>query len=168
MPRKSVNKVANNISDDGLLSKNRSWLDDGQMNTPTRPEWRKRLIKTMYAWAEKQTSLEIMQFCIEYKLPRNRFYDWAARYPEIKDALNDMRLMISSNRKVGSMTKALDGNYAYRDMHMLDPDWHAINKYHADLKKEEEKAAHTFIINTDKPKVVSKEEMKENNDRQSS
>ena len=42
---------------------------------------------------------------------------------------------------------------------MYDPEWHAINKYHSDMRKEEEKQSHTFIINDAKPRIVSKEEM---------
>ena len=100
-----------------------------------------------------------MQFCIEYKIPYRTLKEWIEKYPEVKEAYNDVKLAVACHRRLGSMNKKLDGAYAYKDMHMYDPEWHAINKYHSDMRKEEEKQSHTFIINDAKPRIVSKEEM---------
>lgn len=128
---------------------------------PGRSEWRQRLINSMLIWAQSENALEIMQFCMEYKISYFSLREWVKKYPDLKEAYDYVKMMIACHRRTGSMLKRLDGNYAYKDMHMYDTEWHAINKYHADLKKEEEKQAHTFIINTDKPVVVSKAEMEE-------
>jgi hypothetical protein len=107
-----------------------------------------------------------MQFCIEYKIPYRTLKEWIDKYPEIKEAYADVKLAVACHRRLGSMNKKLDGAYAYKDMHMYDPEWHAINKYHSDMKKDEEKQSHTFIINDSKPRIVSKEEMAGNSEEE--
>ena len=101
----------------------------------------------------------MMQFCIEYKIPYRTLKEWIDKYPEVKRAYNDAKMTVACHRRMGSMNKKLDGSYAYKDMHLYDPEWHAINKYHSDMKKEEEKQAHTFVIDMRKPKMVTKEQM---------
>lgn len=145
------------------LSNSRSWMDFLDKETlgvyAGKDEWREKLIYTLLKWSEKQTSLEIMQFCLEYKIPYTTMKEWIEKYPDVKQAYNNAKLSIGCHRRIGSMNKKLDGAYAYKDMHIYDPEWHAINKYHSDMKKEEEKQAHTFIISDAKPRIVSKEEM---------
>ena len=145
------------------LSNSRSWIDFLSKDTLAayagKDEWRERLIYTLLKWAEKPSSLEVMQFCIEFKLPYSTFKQWVEKYPEIKQAYSEAKLILACHRRVGSMNKKLDGAYAYKDMHVYDPEWLAINKYHSDMKTEEAKQSHTFIINDAKPKIVSKEEM---------
>lgn len=162
-PKKAPRAALQYKGETESLSNSRSWMDFLDKETlslfPGKDSWRKRLINTMLIWAEKSTSLEVMQFCIQFKIPYTTLREWDNKYPDIHDAYVFMKLMIATHRKVGSMTKKLDGTYAYKDMHMYDPEWHPINKYHSDMKKEEEKQAHTFIISDAKPRIVTKEEM---------
>lgn len=168
MVKKAISKSSNSIADNGELSNSRSWLDfldkDSLSAFPGRDEWRKRLIFTMLKWSEKSTSLEVLQFCMEYKIPYRSLKEWVDKYQDVKDAYEDVKLSLACHRRVGSMNKKLDGNYAYKDMHMYDPEWFAINKYHSDMKKDEDKQAHTFIINDAKPRIISKREMKGDED----
>lgn len=162
---KVVAKIDHSSSRDKEVSNSRNWIDFLDQETlnifPGRDDWRGRLIHTMLKWAEKETSLEIMQFCIEYKIPYTTLREWDKKYEDVRKAYAFMKLMIACHRRVGSMNKKLDGAYAYKDMHCYDPEWHDVNKYHSDLKKEEEKQAHTFIINDIKPRIVTKEELSE-------
>ncbi len=161
-------KTIQSSNDDGRVSNSRGWIEFIDKETllafPGRDDWRKRLINSMLTWSEKSTSLEVLQFCLEYKLPYNTLREWVIKYPDLKEAYENVKLFIACHRRVGSMNKKLDGAYAYKDMHMYDPEWHEINKYHSDMKKEEEKQAHTFIINDAKPRIVSKEEMLSNSE----
>jgi hypothetical protein len=155
-------KLINPNIDNQLLSENRTWAsgsEDIPLENPTNQQWRKRLISTMYHFAEDPENLEIMQFVAKYKIQRSKLYRWADTYPDVKSAFEDMKLLIAGNRRVGTMKKGLDGQFAYRDMHCYDPEWLEVNKYHADLKKDEERQSHTFIIKSDKPVVISKEEL---------
>jgi hypothetical protein len=159
----SVKKKFEYIGDASELSNSRTWVDFLSKETlnlyPGKDEWRQRLIYTLLKWSERKESLEIMQFCIEYKIPRSTLWEWVDKYPDVKEAYENAKLAVACHRRLGSMNKKLDGVYAYKDMHMYDPTWHAINKYHSDMKKEEEKQSHTFIINDGKPRIISKEEM---------
>ncbi len=163
MKKKTEAKVSQYSKDSLELSNSRTWIDFLDQETlslyPGRDEWRQKLIYTMLTWAEKQASLEVMQFCLQYKIPYRTLKEWVDKYPEIKRAYDDVKLAIACHRRLGSMHKKLDGAYAYKDMHLYDPEWHAINKYHSDMRKEEEKQAHTFIISNEKPRIVSKQEM---------
>ena len=165
--KKEPVKVTQYSCDVDELSNSRTWQDFLSKEVlalyPGRDDWRKRLIHTMLTWSEKKDSLEIIQFCLEYKLPRRTLQTWADKYPEIKEAYEDMKLHIACHRRIGSMNKKLDGAYAYKDMHIYDPEWHSINKYHSDMKTEESKQSHTFVIDTRKPIIVSKEEMETSN-----
>ena len=163
MAKRKVAEITNNTTDIQPLTSVSTWTDfinnDAYMLFPSKQDWRQRLICTLLEWASKPDSLEITDFAMEMKLRRATLYEWADKYPDIKDALNHARLMIGSRRRKGAMMKKLDGSYAYRDMHCYDPEWLAINKYHSEMKTEEAKQSHTFIINDAKPKIVSKEEM---------
>ncbi len=162
MAKKPVENSNPNV-DNGLLSNSRSWTDFMDQSTLEvfcgRDEWRQRLIRTMYSWSERSTSLEVLQFCMEYKIPYGTLREWDRRHPDISTAYQAMKLNIACHRRLGSMNKKLDGAYAYKDMHMYDPEWLAINKYHSDMKKEEDKQPNVFIVNNGKPRIVSKEEM---------
>jgi len=158
-------QAANPIVDDGLLSNSRSWLDFMDEDTlsafPGKDEWRQRLIKTMYQWSENPSSLEILQFCMAYKIPYNTLRNWEQAYPDIGKAYKEVKLNIACHRRVGTMNKKLDGAYAYKDMHWYQPEWHEINKYHSDMKKDEEKQPTTFVLTDLKPKVKTQEEMQQ-------
>jgi hypothetical protein len=166
--KKEPVKALQYSGDANELSNSRTWQDFLDQDTlsafPGRNDWRKRLIYTMLSWSEKKDSLEIMQFCIAYKLPYTTLREWVLKYPDIKHAYENVKLAVACHRRVGSMNKKLDGAYAYKDMHMYDPEWHAINKYHSDMRTEEAKQSHTFVIDTTKPRIVSKEEMIANNE----
>jgi|SRR5271156_4637260 len=160
---KTGSKALQYSGDADEVSNSRSWVDFLDQETlslyPGRDSWRKRLIHTMLTWAEDVTSLEVLQFCMKFKIPYMTLREWEKKYSDVHEAYAFMKLMIACHRRVGSMNKKLDGAYAYKDMHVYDPEWLAINKYHSEMRKDEDKQAHTFIINDAKPRIVSKEEM---------
>lgn len=158
-----LSQTPDNSTDIKPLTNRNTWIDfiknDAYMEFPEKQDWRNRFIFTLLEWASKHDSLEIVDFAIEMKMRREQIYVWAQKYPDIGQAYEQAKLIIASRRRKGAMLKKLDGAYAYKDMHVYDSEWLAINKYHSDMKKEEEKQAHTFIINDAKPRIVSKEEM---------
>lgn len=164
-----VSQTTNNSTDIKPLSKPVSWNDylnnKAYMEFPEKDDWRKRFTCTMLEWASQEDSLEITDFMIEMKMHRQTLYKWADKYEDIREALDITRLILGSRRRKGALTRKYDKDMALRDMHCYDPEWLAINKYHSDMKKEEEKQAHTFIINDAKPRIVSKEEMLESSEK---
>lgn len=170
MSKKVSSKSGNITIDTRELSNSRSWQDFLDKETLAiycgKDEWRERLIHTMYKWSERPASLEVLQFCMEYKIPYMTLREWERKYPDIGEAYKNMKLNIACHRRLGSMNKKLDGAYAYKDMHCYDPEWLAINKYHSEMKKDEEKQSHTFVINTSKPHIISKQEMAGESDKE--
>ena len=162
---KAEKKPTNHTKDIQPLSNTRTWREfmenDAYMLFPGKDDWRKRFIYTLLEWSTKEDSVEITDFALEMKMRRQTIYEWASRYPDLKDALDFARLQIGSRRRKGALTRKFDKDVVFKDMHKYDPEWLEINRYHSEMKTEESKQAHTFIINDTKPKIVSKEELAE-------
>jgi hypothetical protein len=145
------------------LANNRTWMealqDSAFMMFPERDDWRKRFIYTMLEWASREDSLEITDFAIEMKMHRSMLYRWIGKWQDIKESFEIAKLMIASRRKKGALTRKFDKDVVFKDLHKYDSEWLEVNKYHSDMKKEEEKQSHTFIINDSKPRIVTREEM---------
>jgi len=145
------------------LTNNRTWRDfiedDAFMLFPEKDDWRKRFMYTMLEWAEKEDSLEITDFALEMKMRRPLLYEWCDKFPDFKAAFDHVKLMIGSRRRKGALVRKFDKDVVFKDMHKYDPEWLDINKYHSDMKKEEDKQPHVFIVDGSKPRIVSKEEM---------
>lgn len=161
--KKDTKETSNHSKDIEPLATNRTWSDfiknDSFMLFPEKLDWRNRFIYTMLEWASKDDSLEITDFALELKMHRSMLYRWINTYSDIKDAYDQVKLMIASRRKKGALTKKFDKDVVFKDLHKYDPEWLEINKYHSDMKTEEAKQSHTFIINDAKPRIVTKEEM---------
>lgn len=145
------------------LSNNRTWLqmvqDNAYMMFPEKDDWRKRFILTLLEWASREENLEITDFAIDMKMHRSMLYRWVGKYPDIKEAFDMAKLMVGSRRKKGALKKVFDKDVVFKDLHKYDPEWLEINKYHSDMKKDEDKQMHTFIISNTKPTVKTKEEI---------
>src|SRR5678815_1597221 len=50
--------------------------DQSFLYNPEKLDWRNRLIYTLFSWASLDTSLDIVQFCMEYKMHRRTLYKW--------------------------------------------------------------------------------------------
>lgn len=125
-----------------IISKPSTWHEALQRESwlyfPDKQDWRERLINTMYEWAQLDDSLEITQFCIEWKIPRRTLYGWRDAHPDIKQAIDDIKIILGNRRRLGVIHKKFDKDMVLKDMHCYDPEWLEINKYHAELKRQEE------------------------------
>lgn len=152
------------------LTNNRTWLecmqDNAFMMFPEKDGWRNRFIYTLLEWASKEDSLDITDFPLEMKMHRSMFYRWIEKWPDIKQAHETAKLMLATRRRKGALTRKFDKDVVFKDLHKYDSEWLEINKYHSDMKKDEDKQAHTFIINGSKPRIVSKQEMVSENEEE--
>lgn len=76
----------------------------------------------MYLWSDEKDVLEIEQFCIKYKIPRRTLYNWREKYPDIKETIYDVKLILTSLRRIYAMTKQIDRAYAFKNLHQYDPE----------------------------------------------
>lgn len=134
-------KTQQYIADRKLISKGHSWHDamtnESFLFFPEKASWRERFIATIYEWAEKPDSLELMDFCMEYRIPRETIYEWLSKHEDIKAAYTNAKLILGSRRRKGALKREYDKDIAMRDMHVYDSEWLAVNKYHAQLKNQE-------------------------------
>lgn len=155
--KKTTSKSKSNQStvNPDLLSKPASW--EHLTVNPSDDVWRKKLINTMYFWAEDPKSIEIQQFCIQYRIFYDTLQDWVPVYEDFAKAYRRFKLMIAANRRMGSVLREFDKDCVHRDMHIYDPE------YQESINKEEESKAIPAINLTAclcKPKITSAEEMR--------
>jgi hypothetical protein len=119
----------------------------------------------MYEWIENEENIEVMQFCIEYKIPYMTLKDWTAKYPDIDKAYKDIKLMLASRRRVGATKRKYSESMILKDIHVYDPEWLAINRYNAELKNIEAQQGNILIemhaapvTGRVTPRVIAKEE----------
>jgi DNA mismatch repair ATPase MutS len=130
---------------------------DPTSNQPDCDKWRLRLIVTMLTWASSPDALEIMGFCIRYRISRETLHNWAKEYEDIARALEEMKLFIAAHRRIGCMKKQLDNHSAFRNIHLLDPEEDAVNRYHADLKKKNELEEQVrYLVEIVRPKIIDR------------
>lgn len=134
------------------IGEGRTWVDfinqDSLLLFPGRDEYRRRFIQLLLGWVERDDALDILGFCLMYKMPRSTLYKWRDMYPDVKDALDNVLLFIGYRKRLGALKKDFDKEVAFRDMHALDPEWDKINRYHAELKQQYlQDNPGSFIIN---------------------
>lgn len=145
------------------LTKNRTWEDflnkESILIFPQKDDWRKRFMLTMLEWSQQDDSLEIIDFLVQMKVTRSNFYEWLTKYPDLKEGYEQVKLIIASRRRTGALLKKYDKEMVMKDIHRYDHEWDAVNKYHAELKRNETPPPSTINVYATKPGVVSKEEL---------
>lgn len=151
------------------LSKNPSLVhalyESSFLYFPEKAEWRKRLIYSMFEWAKHPDSLVLEYFCMEYGIIRETLYDWGRRYEDIKQGIEAVKIFIGARRRKGAIKNELNGIYAYKDMHLYDEEWKAVNAYHAKLSADAKaQAAQEFATKTGTQYVVINQDGKRLNE----
>lgn len=123
------------------LTKPASWLEakDWQafIYDPKKEKWRQQLIASMFEFFQDESKVELEQFCFEYKLSRKVLYKWRQRYPDLEEAVDEIKLLLASRRRVGALKRQYDKEVVMKDLHTYDPEWLLVNKYWSELKKSE-------------------------------
>lgn len=162
-------RTKKNLSNNTQLpeTRKRTWADCIKNSSfelfPGKDDWRQRFVNDMYEWAQKDDSLEIQQFTMKMCMRRQTLYEWANQYPEIKEALCEVRLILASRRRIGALKKDFDKEVVFKDLHKLDPEWLEINKYHADLKTQEAHHNKVEFVLIGKPEVQSAQDLEKQN-----
>lgn len=72
-------------------------------------------------------------------LPRGTYDRWYAKYPEFKAIINEGKEMLGYIRERGMLKRELAERSTMFTMHNYSPDWLEFNKYHADLRNDDNK-----------------------------
>ncbi len=160
---KKASKVSKNDQFPEELVKNRGWHEfynyEANELFPSKESFRQRVAYTILKWSETDEALDLGQFFMVYKIPRETFRAWCAKYPDIKQAYLDAKLNVATRRRLGALNKQFEKEVVFKDMHTYDSDYLEINQYHASLRKDEDKQPHVFNVILDRPEVTSKAEM---------
>jgi hypothetical protein len=158
-PYSSNDKLLMTIPDFWVNSCDKS-APEALLYYPEKQDWRKRFNYTLLKWSEGEGAIEILQFCKKYRIPYETIQNWFNTYDDIKTAYKQALLNLACNRRVGSINKVYDRESAYRDMHLYDQNWNAVNKYHAELSaKSGLNEGTTLKLVFDKPDIITEEEM---------
>ncbi len=136
------NKASKNSTSIEELSKNRTWQEmmdnESYQLFAGNHQRNERLIFTLYKWSESEDALDLTQFCMQYKIPRQSLYDIRDKYPEVRKAMDNVKLFLGCRKRVGAIKKIYDKEAVFKDMHKYDPEFLEINSYWAALKNIEE------------------------------
>lgn len=119
------------------------------INFPSKSEWRERIMFMLDTWSLEPDAYELQQFLNMIKFPARRFYELVSEtseYPELREIYTEVKLRLASRKRIGALKKEFEPKVAFYDMHRLDPSWKEIDKYHADLKKEEDRSTGTILV----------------------
>jgi hypothetical protein len=131
---------------------------------PENEEWRGRLVKALVDFGKDKNQLHIMDFCDTYNIRRRTLYDYREKYPDVKQAYDDMATCIARNRMVGAMKNELNYNAVVRGLWRLDPEEEAndMRKHNMDkelklakLESEKERQVQTINLILPDAKVES-------------
>lgn len=118
---------------------------------PGKQEWRKRVAASLYSFPEEKDEfkmhvVEVMQFCELYKIPYTTLLNWVSHYDDIRAAYTYMKLRLASRRRVGALHRRYDKDVVFRDLHLYDPEWDEVNKYHAALKTDQQQNETKIVV----------------------
>jgi len=105
---------------------------------PEKDAWRKRLILSLLTFFKNPEVLVWEEFCQEFDIPRRTLDGWCSRYEDLAETKRHVMIMIAARRRKGVMNFNLQQYASFRDMHVYDPEWKDVEKFHADLKNSEE------------------------------
>lgn len=128
---------------------------------------RERLIYTLLEWARDPDHLDTTQFLSEYYIPPRRMNEWIQRYPDVKEAWEQARLLLAGHRRVGSMKRKLDPKSCFRDIYRYDPSEAEVDERAAKLKNfnDDEKGGNITINVLDKtPEIITQDQLKKDHD----
>jgi hypothetical protein len=145
-----MKKIPNNNTNTTEITKYRTFMEFDEafdiFKYDLDERWREQLIFSLYKAATNPKIETIMDFCIEYKIRRQRIYELAERYPRVKTAFNDFRHILANKDLKGAKHRQYDKDVVMKYIHKLDPEWESINKYHADLKNTEASTGDKIFI----------------------
>lgn len=96
-----------------------------------------RLAHELNEWSKQEDSLVLRDFYDSKDIPRDAFYRWIDKYPELQEAFKVAKGRISSRREKGGMTRKFDPSFIINSMPMYDSEWKEFVQWKSNLKSSE-------------------------------
>jgi hypothetical protein len=119
-------KAKNNIIETQALPKNGADIISSFSNlllNHTNEEWRAKLCIQIREFGVRKTTVNIKDFCPEYKITYRMIEKLIELYEEIREAWNDAKEFIAANRWNGAFSRKYDKDVMFRDQHRYESDW---------------------------------------------
>ena len=82
-----------------------------------------RLSEEYMAWAKKEDSLILSDFCDERHIEPRSFYNWCQKFDSMRDAHDYAKRRIASRRELGALNRKFSETMVIRRQHAYDPEW---------------------------------------------
>ena len=103
---------------------------------PMSEEFLNQFSEDLINWSYQDDAFCLTQFLRYYGVPENRFYEWVALYPQIKEAHWFAMTSLGDRREVGALTRKLDSGTAGHVMPAYSSTWAAVEERRAKLKRD--------------------------------
>lgn len=142
----SINRTENRNADD---IKHSPWLEDYLdlftfKMKPVTEAFIERLAQELILWVddekEARKRLKISQFYGYKKIPKEAFYRWIRKHPNLEEAYKYAMYSLGDRREIGVALREYDAS-VLKVMPLYDADWKDIEKWRASIKAETEAAA---------------------------
>lgn len=96
-------------------------------------------------WSRLSDSMHMDDFEYDYGYPISKIYEWKEKFPELAESLAIALKNLCRNRRNAINRIDKESKFVYRDhrlahvQHIYDPQWAEANKYHAELKAQQDK-----------------------------
>ena len=82
-----------------------------------------KLAEEYMAWAKKEDSLILSDFCDERHIEPRSFYNWCQKFDSMKEAHDYAKRRIASRRELGALNRKFSETMVIRRQHAYDPEW---------------------------------------------
>jgi hypothetical protein len=115
-------------------------INDFQMR-PVTPAILEKIASALVTWSKDPESIRLEGFCLSFGIKPQVLYRWAETHEIIKDALETTILRLAQNRANGMVFQkyGMRENALKHVHHLYDTQWAEANKYHAELKAQQDK-----------------------------
>lgn len=115
---------------------------------PVSEAWLEKLAKKLANWAiNDKSALTLKRFYIQQGICSRTVARWRKRSDIFNRSHEFAKEAIGDRREIGALTKKYSESVILKSMHHYDEEWRAIDRWHSDLKKnEQEQKTTTFNI----------------------
>jgi len=112
-----------------------------------------------YACGDK--GFYVGSFLREMRIPKQTFYNWVAKYPQLAEALEEAKYYMGHGRMDGALTRRLDRGAVFHSQYRFGEEWKQDDAYQAQLKKVDEQQPTNITIHMPEiEKVIDREKFK--------
>lgn len=148
--KKTIKKeIKNPIISGDMLTRYGNWLmdrDEDMAHFSGKDEWRRRLVNSLRHWVGEEESLEIRQFCWDFRIPYMTLLHIREKYPEVDRVYKEIMAQLGVRKKIGAIKKIYEKDMVAKDLHVHLPEYKEVNDYWREMKVEQDNKPQTVVV----------------------